>query len=120
MSHDTLVKEVPEGTIIGTSGAYPYLDQVGKIASGSVSGSLTIWTPSHGPASGIVVIYLDAWADAGGAISFPYAFAQTPAAVGNTTTIVFAPGDITATGINFGNTAAGAKTGYVILMGNTA
>lgn len=117
-THDTLVKQVPEGTIIGTEGAYPYIDQVGKIVSGSVNGSLTIWTPSHGPASEIVVIYLDAWKDAGGAITFPYAFAQVPAIVGNTTTIIVPT--LLAASVDFGNTAAGAKTGYLILIGNTA
>lgn len=118
MSNDTLVKQVPEGTIIGTEGAYPYLDQVGKIVSASVTGSLTIWTPSHGPANETVVIYLDAWKDAGGVITFPYAFAQVPAIVGNTTGI--AVPTVLAGSVNFGNTAGGAKTGYLILMGNTA
>jgi hypothetical protein len=116
--YDTLVKQVPEGTIIGTEGAYPYLDQVGKIVSASVSGSLTIRTPSHGPASEIVVIYLDAWKDAGGVITFPYAFAQVPAIVGNTTGIA-AP-TVLAASVNFGNTSGAAKSGYLVLIGNSA
>jgi hypothetical protein len=114
---DTLIKQVVEGTVTGTEGAYPYFDQVGKIVSGSVGGSLTIYTVSHGPGFGLVLIVLNAFNDAGQVITFPYAFAQAPGTAVNTTTI--GGPTIIAASVNFGATG-GAKSGYLCLIGNTA
>ena len=115
---DTLVKQVPEGTVTGSKGAYPYLNQTGQIVSGSVGGSLTVWTPSHGPALEMVIIYLAAFNDAGTDITFAYPFADVPIASGTTAVTALAP-TLDADGVNFGNTG-GAKTGYYILIGNSA
>lgn len=118
---DTLITPMPEGTVTGTEGAYPYIDQTGLIAHGSVGPGvgnyLTLYTPSHGPAFGMVVIALTAFNDAGQDITFPIGFVDVPAVVGNTTGLT--PSALTKSKINLGATG-GVATGYVILIGNTA
>lgn len=115
---DTLIKQVPEGTVTGSTGAYPYLNQVGQIVSGSVGGSLTVWTPFHGPALEMVIIYLDAFNDAGTDITFAYPFTDVPIASGTSAVTGLSP-TLDNDGVNFGSTS-GAKTGYYILIGNSA
>ena len=114
MSVISLETTVPEGTIIGWTGAYPVLNQEGVALTASTSGTGNVTFPSQGRGFQVIVITLSAWDDAGQVYDFPAAFAVAPAILVDATE----GASVTTTAVTL--PASSSTTGYVILVGVAA